>query len=122
MLLVLLVVPVTSQSGTFKVTYINDSSPILYSPDTIRRSVDCGVTCTTLSSCFGFMFDNSIKKCVLLGCINPHLFNGSQSSYLLPMSTLLARGEFSYVVAIFFLLFHYDGSLVMWILSTKIIK
>ena len=88
--------------------YTNDSSPILYSPDTARRSViDCGVACYALSSCFGFMFDNSVKKCVLLGCFNPYLFNGSQTCYYLPMSTLLARGGLSWVVVIFLPLINY---------------
>ena len=103
LLLVLQMVLATSQPSTFTVAYINESSPTLPSPDTIRRSViDCGVTCSALSSCYGFMFDNLVKKCTLLGCLNFQLFTGSQKSYFVPMSKLLARGTFSCFVVLFY--------------------
>ena len=101
MLLALLVVPVASQFHKFEKTYINESSTNLPSPDTIKRSVvECGVTCSALASCFGFMFDNSVKKCTLLGCLNLYLSNGSISSYYKPMNKLLARGERSLVTIV----------------------
>ena len=100
MLLALLVVHVKSQFHKFEKTYINESPSTLPSPVTIRRSViDCGSTCS-FSSCFGFMFDNSVKKCTLLGCLNPHLSNGSSTAYFKPMNKSLARGERSSVISI----------------------
>ena len=91
--LVMTVVMVMSLPETFKRAYINESAPILKPAYPVRGVGECGVTCTDLSYCFGFMFDNSVKRCTLLGCFNPGTSNGGKLSYLLPMSKLLARGK-----------------------------
>ena len=91
--LVMTVVTVMSLPETFKRAYINESAPILKPAYPVRGVGECGVTCTDLSYCFGFMFDSSVKRCTLLGCLNPGASKGDKLSYLLPMSKLLARGK-----------------------------